>query len=146
MNRRSLWPPDRRRRPRFPYRGAGTLLALATAGLLVTIWSARTPTEQPPKPPNPPIEKPAPPVTPEPVPEPPEEPAPPEAGTCPEGCATSKPGCEIKGNISPKTGELIYHLPSQRYYGKTIISPEKGERWFCTEEEAEANGWRRAKV
>ena len=147
MNRRSLWPPeDRRRRPRFPYRGAGPLLALAAAGLLVTIWSTRTPTKQPPNSPNPPIEKPAPPVAPEPVPEPPEEPAPPEADACPEGCTFPKSGCDIKRNVSVKKGERIYHLPGQRWYDETVISPGKGERWFCTEEEAEANGWRRAKV
>jgi len=44
------------------------------------------------------------------------------------------------------TGERIYHLPGQQYYDRTVISPEDGERWFCTKEEAEANGWRRAKV
>jgi hypothetical protein len=57
-----------------------------------------------------------------------------------------KPGCDIKGNISLRKGERIYHLPGQKWYGKTVISPEKGERWFCTEEEAEENGWRKSKV
>lgn len=51
----------------------------------------------------------------------------------------------IKGNLSKK-GERIHHLPWQRYYDETIISPEKGERWFCTEAEAVRNGWRKAKV
>ncbi|MFY8031968.1 MAG: hypothetical protein ACOVO5_09055 [Devosia sp.] len=54
--------------------------------------------------------------------------------------------CDIKGNISPETGEHIYHLPGQKYYAKTRISPGKGERWFCSEAEARAAGWRRAKV
>jgi hypothetical protein len=36
MLRRSPWPPDdRRRRPRFPYKGAGPLLALAADATLV---------------------------------------------------------------------------------------------------------------
>lgn len=56
---------------------------------------------------------------------------------------TSK-GCSIKGNIS-SSGEHIYHLPGGEHYEQTKISQSKGERWFCTEEEALAAGWRRAK-
>lgn len=54
--------------------------------------------------------------------------------------------CLIKGNISTKTGEKIYHVPGQRYYNQTVISEEKGERWFCTEGEAREAGWRKAKL
>ena len=54
-------------------------------------------------------------------------------------------GCRIKGNIA-SDGEKIYHLPGQRYYDKTTITESKGERWFCTEDEARAAGWRAAKV
>lgn len=53
--------------------------------------------------------------------------------------------CVIKGNIA-SDGEKIYHVPGQRHYDDTVISPEKGERWFCSEEEARDAGWRRAKV
>jgi hypothetical protein len=53
--------------------------------------------------------------------------------------------CVIKGNINPE-GERIYHMPGQRYYDKTIVNWIKGERWFCTEEEAISAGWRKAKV
>lgn len=53
--------------------------------------------------------------------------------------------CDIKGNINSK-GEKIYHMPGQRYYDETIITPSKGERWFCSEEEAVSAGWRKAKV
>ena len=31
-------------------------------------------------------------------------------------------------------------------YTATVIDPARGERWFCTEAEAEAAGWRRTKV
>jgi hypothetical protein len=120
------------------------LVTFVVVGLLVTAWSVLSPIEPPVKPPNRPVEslrRPQP-STPR-VEKPPEEPAP-EA--CPEGCVSSKPGCVIKGNISLRTGERIYHLPGQRYYDRTVISPENGERWFCTQEEAVANGWRRAKV
>ena len=66
-----------------------------------------------------------------------------ESPSCPTGCTTELTGCSIKGNISID-GEKIYHLPGMRDYNKTIINPDKGERWFCTEDEARANGWRRA--
>jgi len=49
--------------------------------------------------------------------------------------------CKIKGNISSK-GERIYHLPGQEHYARTKISTLKGERWFCSESEARATGWR----
>lgn len=56
----------------------------------------------------------------------------------------SAPGaCRIKGNIS-KSGR-IYHLPGQEHYDKTRISRTRGERWFCTEAEARAAGWRKAR-
>lgn len=54
-------------------------------------------------------------------------------------------GCVIKGNISFSTGEKIYHMPGQEYYDKTAIDESKGERWFCTEEEAQKAGWRKSK-
>jgi endonuclease YncB( thermonuclease family) len=53
-------------------------------------------------------------------------------------------GCNIKGNIS-SSGERIYHVPGQEFYDKTRISTSKGERWFCSEKEARAAGWRRAR-
>lgn len=55
------------------------------------------------------------------------------------------PGCDIKGNISISTGEKIFHVPGNEFYEQTVISPDFGERWFCTEEEAIANGWRKAR-
>lgn len=53
-------------------------------------------------------------------------------------------GCAIKGNIA-RDGERIYHLPGQRFYARTRISEPRGERWFCSEREARAAGWRRAR-
>ena len=52
--------------------------------------------------------------------------------------AVQKPldGCTIKGNIS-KRGK-IYHLQQTSSYAKIRISPSRGERWFYTEAEAEA--------
>lgn len=53
--------------------------------------------------------------------------------------------CDIKGNISINSGERIYHVPGQEFYDDTVIRTEYGERWFCTEAEARAAGWRKAK-
>jgi len=50
----------------------------------------------------------------------------------------------IKGNISQTTGRKWYHVPGSRDYARTVISPEYGERWFRTEEEAVAAGWQKA--
>lgn len=58
-----------------------------------------------------------------------------------EAAAAPTTGCPIKGNIS-SSGERIYHTPYSRSYAKTRISPKKGERWFCSEAEALAAGWR----
>ena len=51
----------------------------------------------------------------------------------------------IKGNTSQSTGEKIYHVPDGEFYDKTAIDEAAGERWFCTEQEAVAAGWRRSK-
>lgn len=53
--------------------------------------------------------------------------------------------CTIKGNIN-STGEKIYHTQGQRYYEKTKIEESAGERWFCSEVEAESAGWRKSKI
>jgi hypothetical protein len=55
-------------------------------------------------------------------------------------------GCNVKGNVSIGSGERIYHVPGQRHYSETIIRPEYGERYFCSEQEARAAGWRRSGV
>lgn len=55
------------------------------------------------------------------------------------------PSCDIKGNVSINTGERIYHVPGQEFYSETVINARYGERWFCSEAEAQAAGWRRAR-
>lgn len=75
------------------------------------------------------------PVAPAPTPAPATTPAPAPATT----------ECIIKGNIADD-GEKIYHVPGQQYYDVTKISVHKGERWFCTEQEARDAGWRKAKI
>ncbi|PZO41928.1 MAG: DNA-binding protein [Pseudanabaena frigida] len=53
-------------------------------------------------------------------------------------------GCNIKGNISASTGIKLYHLPNMEDYATTNIDASKGEKWFCSESEAIANGWSKA--
>lgn len=63
------------------------------------------------------------------------------AGAVCDYSGTSQP--VIKGNISSR-GERIYHVPGGAFYDKTVIDEGKGERWFCTESEAVAAGWRKS--
>lgn len=49
-------------------------------------------------------------------------------------------GCPIKGNIS-RNGK-IYHTPWSQWYDRTDINTSRGERWFCSEDQAIAAGWR----
>lgn len=51
-------------------------------------------------------------------------------------------GCAIKGNVS--SHGRIYHMPWDPWYGKVKMDERRGKRWFCSEGEAAAAGWRRA--
>lgn len=51
--------------------------------------------------------------------------------------------CIIKGNISDRG--RIYHVPGNENYTDTRINTARGERWFCSEAEAQAAGWRAAR-
>jgi endonuclease YncB( thermonuclease family) len=53
-------------------------------------------------------------------------------------------GCAIKGNIT-RNGK-IYHMPWSPWYAQIRIEPDKGKRWFCSEAEALAAGWRPVQV
>ena len=63
-----------------------------------------------------------------------------QASTAPDSAG----GCTIKGNIS-SSGERIYHTSDAQDYDRTKINTAKGERWFCSEAEAVAAGWRKSK-
>jgi endonuclease YncB( thermonuclease family) len=54
-------------------------------------------------------------------------------------------GCTIKGNVT--TAGRIYHMPWSPWYEKVRMDDDgrgsdKGKRWFCSEDEALAAGWR----
>ena len=52
-----------------------------------------------------------------------------------------EPECPIKGNVD-RAGARTYLMPHSRSYGWARIEPGRGERWFCSEAEAVAAGWR----
>ena len=58
--------------------------------------------------------------------------------------AIRKPSCVIKGNISISNGNKNYHLPGMEDYNTTVIDPKYGEQWFCSEDEAISQGWKKA--
>lgn len=49
-------------------------------------------------------------------------------------------GCPIKGVVAGD--DKTYLVPWAANYDKTKIRPARGERWFCTEDEARSAGWR----
>lgn len=49
-------------------------------------------------------------------------------------------GCPIKAVVS--SGDRVYLLPWSAAYGRARVRSGRGERWFCSEEEARAAGWR----
>jgi len=53
----------------------------------------------------------------------------------------SDQGCEIKGNVRRDKGTSIYHLPNCYNWEKVVVDESKGDRWFCSEEEAVAAGF-----
>lgn len=52
--------------------------------------------------------------------------------------------CTVKGDIN-EVGERLYYTSTCRGYEPIIIDVRAGERWFCSTEEAEFAGWRKAK-
>jgi endonuclease YncB( thermonuclease family) len=67
----------------------------------------------------------------------------PTSGGGSSGTQAPNPRCAIKGNINTR-GERIYHAPGSDLYDATVINERAGERWFCSEAEARAAGWRAA--
>lgn len=56
----------------------------------------------------------------------------------------SAESCVVLGNIGDKK-EKIFHVPGCPNYKQTKIETAKGERIFCSESDAIAAGWRKAK-
>jgi len=54
------------------------------------------------------------------------------------------PDCVIKGNISEHGYGKTYFPPGCANYKRVKVDLEKGDMYFCTEEEAEAAGFEKA--
>lgn len=52
-------------------------------------------------------------------------------------------GCPVKGTVT--SAGKVYVLPGDERYRTATIRPTRGERWFCTEDEAATAGWRPAR-
>ena len=56
---------------------------------------------------------------------------------------SSPDGCPIKGQVT--ASGKTYVLPWSVDYSRTTIKTQRGERWFCSEDEAVAAGWKAAR-
>lgn len=64
-------------------------------------------------------------------------------------CSSTEPknsDCNIKGNISiaPLRGEKYYFFPGCSNYSNTVVDQDRGDRWFCTEKEAQTAGFKKS--
>ncbi len=50
-------------------------------------------------------------------------------------------GCPIKGKDRARSRDKVYILPWSSSYENYRISQRRGDRWFCSEDEALAEGW-----
>ena len=56
------------------------------------------------------------------------------------------PDCTIKGNISERGFGKVYFVEGCTSYTQTKIDTQRGEQYFCTEEEAEEAGFRKSEL
>lgn len=64
------------------------------------------------------------------------------AGVAKAGARSPQQGCVIAATIDP-SGERLYFGPLDPDYAAKGVDPARGERWFCSDEEARDAGWRR---
>ena len=53
------------------------------------------------------------------------------------------PACVVKGKVT-EAGDRFYYGPLDEAYEKLTVDPNKGERLFCSDDQARAAGWLRA--
>ena len=56
--------------------------------------------------------------------------------------ASAPDGCPIKATLAGDT--KIYLVPGANRYEKVKVRPDRGERWFCSEADALAAGWKQS--
>lgn len=59
-------------------------------------------------------------------------------------CQTKKEGCVIKGNYRSADNTRLYHTPDCYNYDRITIKPGTTDRWFCSEDEAIAAGFKKS--
>jgi hypothetical protein len=52
-----------------------------------------------------------------------------------------EPGCAIKGIVNPG-GDKVYYRPGWQGYDRLVVNTANGGRWFCTDSDARAAGFR----
>ena len=65
-----------------------------------------------------------------------------------EARAKAPKGCPIKGKVAGRRGDAVktYHLPWSPTYMRLRVVSARGERWFCSEEDARAAGFASAEI
>ncbi|MFN3745782.1 MAG: thermonuclease family protein [Hyphomicrobiaceae bacterium] len=65
-----------------------------------------------------------------------------------EARAQAPQGCPIKGKVAGRRGDVVktYHLPWSPAYVRLRVVSARGERWFCSEAEAQAAGFAPAAI
>lgn len=70
-------------------------------------------------------------------------------GVYSDKCTQKEPinsACAIKGNIdASRPGKKIYSFPGCGAYTSAVVELDRGEQWFCSEEEAEKLGFVKSK-
>ncbi len=61
---------------------------------------------------------------------------------CTQKINKEHPSCNIKGNVT----RSLYHYPGCGQYNNVLVELHRGDRWFCTKEEAEKAGFKRAQL
>ena len=64
---------------------------------------------------------------------------------CTQQTNPSRPSCTIKANVTTNNVPT-YHFPGCASYETTDVQLHHGDRWFCTEKEAQKAGFRKAKT
>lgn len=67
-------------------------------------------------------------------------------GKCQSTDVPDKKGCVIKGNFDSNSDAKTYYTPDCAQYHFTVVEKDVGESWFCSEKEAQAAGFVKAKT
>lgn len=67
-------------------------------------------------------------------------------GKCQSKTNTTNPRCNIKGNIDKGNNTRRYYIPGCAQYEYTVVEKDTGEKWFCTEKEAQNAGFQLAET